>query len=426
VRILYLSPDLGVPVLGRKGAAVHVRGLVGAFTRAGHQVMLAAPLLNKSPWEEPAELAGQLLHLPLSTEATEMVLTLKAFEESVGAGSSLPGELRRILYDQQSGVALKRRFEHHPPDFIYERASLYGTAGVRLARELAVPLVLELNAPLAEEQATYRATGLGELAAQVERWALTRADAVLAVSAPLREYVLSLGVDPARAEVLPNGVDPNEFQPGPRDPSVRAHWGLGDGPVLGYVGGLRPWHGVGALPALLERLVRRFEGLRLVIAGDGPLRPELEDAIAKAGLARSAVFTGMVAHQEVPALIRSFDLALAPYDRFERRFYFSPLKLFEYMACGVPVVAADLGQIPEIIDGDSGLLYPPGSLDGLTAACEKLLSDPLLRRRQGEAAADKVRGHHTWDHNAARVTDLARSLLASQRPDELEGRNSGS
>jgi glycosyltransferase involved in cell wall biosynthesis len=411
VRILYLSPDLGVPVLGRKGASVHVRGLANALTRAGHRVVLAAPLLNKSPWEEPAGLAAQLLHLPLSAEATEIVLAVKAFEETVGAESSLPGELRRILYDQQSAVALKRRFEHHPPDFIYERASLYATAGVKLAGELGVPLLLELNAPLAEEQATYRATGLGDLAARAERWALTRADAVLAVSAPLRDYVTSLGVDPARAHVMPNGVDPSDFRPGPPDRSVRVQWGLGDGPVLGYVGGLRPWHGVGALPALLERLAGRFEGVRLVIAGDGPLRPELERAITSAGLTREAVFTGSIAHEQVPALIRSFDLALAPYDRFERPFYFSPLKLFEYMACGIPVVAADLGQIAEIVDGDSGLVYPAGDLDGLTAACERLLGDPALRRRQGEAAADKVRGRHTWDHNAARVTELAKALV---------------
>ena len=135
-------------------------------------------------------------------------------------------------------------------------------------------------------------------------------------------------------------------------------------------------------------LVERFEGLRLVVAGDGPLRLELERAIARTGLARTAVFTGSIPHEQVPALIRSFDLALAPYDRFERPFYFSPLKLFEYMACGVPVVAADLGQIAEIVDGDSGLVYPAGDLEGLTAACEVLLGDPALRRRQGEAAAE--------------------------------------
>src|SRR5207249_11484303 len=146
------------------------------------------------------------------------------------------------------GPQLKRQFESAPPDFIYERASLYGTAAVTLARELNVPLLVELNAPQAVEQSAYRATGLGELAAQAERWALLQADAVLTVSAPLRDFVLSQGVEPGRVHVVPNGVDATLFQPSPPDPAGRARWGLGNGPVLGFVGGLRPWHGVEALP----------------------------------------------------------------------------------------------------------------------------------------------------------------------------------
>src|SRR5262249_16377638 len=92
-------------------------------------------------------------------------------------------------------------------------------------------------------------------------------------------------------------------------------------------------------------------------------------------------------------------------------FYFSPLKLFEYMACGAPVVAPRLGQIAEVVrDGETGLLYPPGELDGLVGACERLLSDPALRRRLGQAAPPEVHGRCTWDHNAASVTELVCSL----------------
>src|SRR5437773_2691017 len=200
MKILYLCSDLGIPVLGRKGASVHLRSLVTAFVRAGHSVVLAAPLLNKSPWEGPAKLDVSLLHLPPSADIVNAVLALKAFNETLCVTNSLPGELRRILYNQELGTQLKHRFEHDPPDFIYERASLYGTAGVALARELNVPLLVELNAPLAVEQSAYRATGLGELAAQAEQWALLRADAVLTVSAPLRDYVVSLGVEPRSEE----------------------------------------------------------------------------------------------------------------------------------------------------------------------------------------------------------------------------------
>src|SRR5437016_1816455 len=411
MKILYLCSELGIPILGRKGASVHVRGLLSAFDRAGHFVVLAAPLLNKSPWEEPASLNVPLLHLPPSADTLNAVLALKAFNEGLGVTNSLPGELRRILYNQELGTQLKRRFESAPPDVIYERASLYGTAGVALARELKVPLFVELNAPLPVEQSAYRATVLGELVAQAERGALLQADAVLTVSAPLRDYVVSLGVEPGRVSVVPNGVDATLFQPSPPDPAGRARWGLGDGPVLGFVGGLRPWHGVEALPTLLEKLMGHHPHLRLLVAGDGPQRGELERDLRERGVARSAVFTGSVPHEDVAELIRQFDVALAPYPRLDHPFYFSPLKLFEYVACGVPVVAAEVGQIAEVVrDGETGLLYPPGDADALVAACDRLLADPPLRRRVGEAAAKEVHTRYTWDHNAARVVELARSL----------------
>jgi glycosyltransferase involved in cell wall biosynthesis len=417
VKILYLCPDLGIPVLGRKGASVHVRELVAAFGRAGHSVVVATPQLNKSPWEEPAEIEASLMHLPPGPEAVAAVLALKTFNEMLGLENSLPGELRRILHDQEWGMRLKRRFENHRPDFIYERASLYATAGAFLARELERPLILELNSPLALEQTTYRATGLGELAAQAERWTLARADAVLAVSELLRDYAISLGADPDRVYVVPNGVDAGRFHPGEHDPETRRRrWGFGDGPILGFVGGLRPWHGVKVLPAVLERLVPSYPGLKLAIVGDGPLRGDLEREVQERGLADNAVFTGSLPHEEIAPLIRRFDVALAPYPRPDHDFYFSPLKLFEYMACGVPVVAAGLGQIEEVIrDGETGLLYPPEEPGALVEACARLLSDRDLRRRIGSAAAKEVHNYYTWDHNAERVTILARSLISALR-----------
>jgi glycosyltransferase involved in cell wall biosynthesis len=356
-----------------------------------------------------------VLHMPPGATATAAVLALKAFNETLGVDNSLPGELRRILYNEDLGRELKLRLASNPPDVIYERASLYATAGVSLAHELNRPLLVELNAPLAIEQAAYRATGLGELAAQAERWTLTHADAVLAVSAPLREHAVSLGVEPGRVHVVPNGVDAALFRPGPPDPEVRARLGLGEGPILGFVGGLRPWHGVEALPALLGRLARRYPGVRLVVVGEGPLRATLAGELRERGLAESAVFSGALPHEAVADLIRQFDVALAPYPRPDHAFYFSPLKLFEYMACGVAVVAAGLGQIAEVVrHGETGLLYSPGDLDALATACDRLLGDPDLRRRLGRAAAQEIRARYTWDHNAARVAELARALVAAR------------
>jgi glycosyltransferase involved in cell wall biosynthesis len=414
MKVLYLCPDLGIPVLGRKGAAAHVRGLVAAFSRAGHKVVLAAPRLNKSPWARPAKLDVEPFHLPPNSDIEAVFYSLKAFNEMLGAENSLPSELRRILYNKYLLTQLIRRFEENPPDFIYERASLYATAGVSLARKMNVPLLLELNAALALEQASYRATGLGDLASKAERWVLSQADAVVTVSALLRNYVVSLGVDPYRINVVPNGVDPALFRPRQLDPKDRARWGLGDGPILGFVGGLRPWHGVKVLPLLLERLVARYRDLRLVIVGDGPLRGELERELQDRNLIHNYVFTSSLPQDEVATLIPHFDVALAPYPRLDHTFYFSPLKLFEYMACGIAVVAAGVGQIEEVVQhGETGLLYPPEDIDALVSACDRLLANPALRLRLGQSAAQEIRERYTWDHNAARVIELARSLIST-------------
>jgi glycosyltransferase involved in cell wall biosynthesis len=416
MKILYLCPDLGIPVLGPKGAAVHVREMVAALGRAKHNVVLATQLLNKSPWETPAEAPAPLIQVRPSLESTSAVLAVKQFNQSIGAESSTPGELRRILYNRDLETELHRRFAAEPPDLIYERASLYSTAGVALARNLGCPLIVELNAPLAVEQTTYRATGFGELAAEAERWTLKNANAVLVVSSELRQHVLALGVKESRVHVVPNGVNASLFHPGPRDETLRARWNLnGAGPVVGFVGGLRPWHGVEALPDLLERLARTHPGVRLVVAGDGPLRSELENVLSRRALSSRVIFTGLVAHEQVPDIIRQFDMALAPYPQLEHAFYFSPLKLFEYMACGVPVVAAALGQITELLqDGETGMLYPPGDMETLAERCSELLSNGALHARVGKAAAELVLSRFTWDHNAARVAELAATLTACQ------------
>ncbi len=413
MKILYLCPDLGVPVLSRKGAAVHVREMATAFSRAGHGVVLAAQTLIRSPWEKPADLQVPVFQARPAPAAAAAVQTLKEFNELLGVENSLPGEFRRILFNAELASELKHRLERHTPDFIYERASLYATAGVSLARAWHVPIILELNAPLALEQATYRATGLGSLAAEVERWTLTHADAIIAVSTQLREHALGLGVEPERVHVMPNGVNPDRFRPSNPDRKLRRRLGLNGGPVLGFVGGLRPWHGVEVLPELFARLAAGRDELRLLIAGDGPLRRDLEREFERRHLEERVVITGLVPHEEVPALIRQFDIALAPYGQPEHAFYFSPLKLFEYMACGAPVVAPGLGQISDVLsDGETGLLYPPGDLEALAAQCERLLRDAELRQKLGLAAVKEVRARFTWERNATRVVELARSLGA--------------
>lgn len=411
MNVLYLSSDPGIPVLGGKGGAVHVRAMVGALARAGHRVVVVAPAGRKSVWEPPQPLSAEFVPMPASAEAERIRWRLGEYLDGVGAPANLAREVRRMLYELELGEALAQRFRKDPPDFIYCRAALFATAALRLADASGAPLLVELNAPLAAEQGNYRGGVLGEIAARAEARLLQGADAVLVVSEPLAAHARELGVAAERVHVLPNGIDAALFHPAPADPAVRAAHGIGPGPVIGFVGGLRPWHGVEMLPELLQRLAARIDGVQLVVVGDGPLRGVLEADLAQRGLSARAVLTGAVGHAEIPDLVRQFAVAVAPYPPLEHAFYFSPLKLFEYMACGVPVAVPRLGQIPELVaDGVTGLLYPAGDAAALAACCARLIEDGGLARRIGAAAARHVHEHYTWDRNARRAVELAMRL----------------
>lgn len=411
MKILSLCADLGIPVLGAKGAAVHVRAMAEALQAAGHTVALIAAARSPSPWEAEAPCAVPVVHVPPSPAVVDASSALRGFARLVDAPLAAAGEVRRVLHDRDMLAALRRQFEHHPPDLVYERASLLSTAGLTFAREVGAVHLLELNAPLADEHRLYRQGGaLDALAVAADRWLLTGTDGVLAVSSPLAAHVRALGVSADRVHVVPNGVDVRRFAPGPSSPDVRARHGLGPGPIVGFVGGLRPWHGVEAIPAILARLAPTHPGVQGVVVGDGPLGADLERAADAAGVRSRLHLLGRVPHDEVAPLVREFDVALAPYPQATHAFYFSPLKIVEYMACGVPTVAAALGQIAELIDdGVHGRLYPPGDLDACAAACHALFKDREWAARLGAAAAVAVRASRTWAHNAARVTALAAS-----------------
>jgi glycosyltransferase involved in cell wall biosynthesis len=413
VKILYICADSGVPALGRKGASVHVREMIEALRRAGHSVVLAAQTLQKSTWEEPAALSAPVIHVKPSADTLAITRAIKEFNSKLEQENSLASDIRRIAYNRDLEAELLRRFDSDPPDLIYERASLLGIAGGSVARAFRKPLIIELNAPLATEQSAYRETLLPKVAVEAERAALSRADAVFVVSETLRAHVHDLGIPSEKIHVVPNGVDARRFHPAPRDEQLRERLGFNGAQVLGFVGGLRPWHGVERLPELLQVLAPAFPNLKLVFVGSGQLERDLKLKFAEKNLSGRVLFLGATAHDEVPAIIRQFDIALAPYPEHAHSFYFSPLKMFEYLACGVATVAADIGQISEIVKHrETGWLYKAGDFAALAEACQTLLKDSALRERLGASGAKLIHEHYTWDHNARRVEQF----MAERKP----------
>jgi glycosyltransferase involved in cell wall biosynthesis len=137
------------------------------------------------------------------------------------------------------------------------------------------------------------------------------------------------------------------------------------------------------------------------------------------GLAGAAHLTGMVAPTQVPGLLASMDVAVCPYPK--QRFYFSPLKVYEFMAAGLPVVASRIGQLGELIEDEmTGLLCPPGDTTALADALDRLRRDPVLRRRLGQAARASAIRDHTWHAVVDRILYLAGLGLPAPRTVEVK------
>ncbi len=385
MKLAYVCCDPGVPVFGSKGGSIHVQSVLGSLVRRGVEVVLYARRVGGNT---PAGLEGIRL------------------EKLAKAPRGQTVQRERFLLDDnqtiQSMLAKEDGF-----DVIYERHSLWSYGAMAFACDAGIPGVLEVNAPLVEEQLRYRTLHLVDETQAAVAKSFAAAGAVLAVSRELGQWLDTQTAARGRVHVVSNGVDVERFgnQVKPRLSTET------DVVTIGFVGSLRPWHGVDQLLAAFLRLRKAHRSVRLVIVGDGPMRAELEAMIAQHDDAKDAViFVGSVEPDSVPGWLASMDIAVVPYPALEG-FYFSPLKLYEYMASGRAIVASAVGQVCDVIaDGYSGLLYRPGDIDSMCGALVRLVGDRALRLKLGSNARDVACREHSWDRRVEEILQIASTL----------------
>jgi len=432
-RIAYICADPGVPVFGCKGASVHVQEVIRAMHRLGATVELFAARIGGDVPNDLGHLRVHQLPTPPKGELAERERALLAANDALATALSGAGSF----------------------DLIYERYSLWSFAAMEFARTHGTRSVLEVNAPLIDEQAAHRglsdrdaaeavakrafdaASVIGCVSEGVAQWVRSRiedksaviepdgrarrsARAAASVETPIRRarsdapyQSPELGgetIEPSsnpstKVHVVPNAVNPHRF--GPR---VKAHQPpSADAFVVGFVGTLKPWHGLPVLADAFIQFHAQNPAARLLIVGDGPERDALSSALAARGLSDAVHFTGAVTPEEIPGWLASMHVAVAPYPALDN-FYFSPLKLFEYLAAGLPTVASRIGQVTELLrEGETGLLVTPGDPTSLCSTLARLRADASLRAQLGANGRAYVERHHTWDAAVARLLKLAKN-----------------
>ena len=361
MRILYVCADGGVPLDGTKGASVHVRSMAEALRKAGHDVRL-------------------------------IVANQGSAEVSVG---SVP------VHSLQQGSLALEAVRRGVPDMIYERYSLGHQEGLRVARDLGSPFVLEVNAPLFREASRYRGATVGASDEDVERQLFRSADLVVTVSESLRRYVAQIRGTDRGTLVVRNGCDPAAFPvPAPLNGAPPQR--------LIFLGHPKPWHGAESLPGVIADLRRRGRDVALSVIGGGEGADRVIEQAKQLGVEDHVLVTGAVLPDEAARLLLDGTVAVAPYppDPF---FYFCPLKVIECMAAGLPVVTTAQGDLPALVD-DTGVVVPPGDQKAFAQAVEVLLWNEPLRRGLGGRARERALSRFTWDSAANEVVRAVEEL----------------
>lgn len=378
MKVAYICADPGIPVFGTKGASIHIQEVLRALLKKGADITLFAQRLGGTIPAEFQQISVQCLPtLPSSSEP----------EERARAALNANAEILRQL--KAAG----------PFDMVYERYSLWSSSGMRFARMSGITGILEVNAPLIEEQRKYREMPLEEHAEQVLRSVLSDASTVICVSPGVKRYLDAFSIAQERTYVVANGVRPDRFIV--KDKSRQETL------TVGFLGTLKPWHGLHTLIAAFELLHQRGRKVELSIVGDGPEFEAVHRRLEQQGLLAFARFSGAVEPVCVPGLLAEMDIAVAPYPQLEA-FYFSPLKIYEYMAAGLPVITTRVGHLATVVaEGKTGLLVEPDSPKEMCDAIECLLDNVELRHTLGKAGRFQVEQFHSWDAVVSQILFLA-------------------
>ncbi|MCK5875638.1 MAG: glycosyltransferase family 4 protein [Alcanivoracaceae bacterium] len=382
---------------GRSVEGVHIRSVAGALRELGFAVeILSLPGADPEAPELPASgkppgLLSRLLS-GLASRAPEWLF-----------------ELSELFYNLVAWWRLRARLKRDSSIWIYERYSLFLFAGVLLARQRGIPIVLEVNDSAVMPRV--RPLLMRSLARRIERWVFNHCDGLVFVSSAFRDQVLAAHGTLSAVIISPNAADTSRFDPTRTDRhATRRRLGIDDKLVCGYLGAFIEWHGIHrfideAAPQLAKR-----DDIALLLVGDGKTRTRVEASLQNHGVSNHAVFTGAVPHDQVPELLSAMDVSVLP----DSNTYGSPMKLFELMAMGVPVVAPDYGPIAEVIeDGVTGWLFPRGDMQRCLEILLALAPDQI--RQVGDQARRYILEHRQWRNNALQLAGLFRQIEADRK-----------
>lgn len=313
----------------------------------------------------------------------------------------VPGKLAFLFSMRSYGKAIRDHVLKNPYDLLYLRSPLL----LRVALETGVRTIIELHdIPRFFKKSFVRLCNRGSL--------------VVALTKPMREVLITMGVDPKKIVTESDGVDLRRFADPIPSAEAKKKWSLpSDIPVIGYVGSLvtRETLSKGVeniLEAAVELKKMNHKVCVWIVGGPDVAVKELKGKAEKSGLTdREVVFHGRIEPSLVSSALWACDVCVYPAPASRHRYFMrdtSPLKLFEYMAAGKPMICADIPPVRDIVDEQSALLYKPGNTEMLARQIETVLSDPAAAKKRADNAREIVK-NHDWKIRMERILKTASS-----------------
>jgi glycosyltransferase involved in cell wall biosynthesis len=318
-----------------------------------------------------------------------------------------------------------RKFLHHQPRFdlvhVQKCFSTVSLPGLHLAYRLDCPIHYDWDdneAGLAMDWIKFR-PALWEVKIY-ERLLPRLVDTVSAASEELKRRAMNLGMPEEDIFPAPVGADLETFHPDNDGSRIREKYGLGQAPVVLYMGQLASAAYAHLLLEGLPMIQKEVQDVRLLVVGGGQLLPQLQGHARILGIDQRTIFTDYVPHDEVPEFVAAADVAVAPFHDNEITRCKSPLKVAEYMAAGKAIVASRVGEVPTML-GDSGKTVLPKSVVGIAEAVTDYLKHPQMRREHGLLARKRAEEVYNWPVTAGHLCRAYRRAFEKREQEIPEG-----
>jgi glycosyltransferase involved in cell wall biosynthesis len=388
MKILYYNPFLNAP----HGASVHGLHLIKEIEKSNNQIFILPGLNHKK--------------IVSTNVRSKFSLKLPRFfcDSCIIVGRKI-----QTLYVLEM---IKRTISKTNPDFIIIRQDIGEYFPILLKKEIKIPIILEVNSPTYYEASKYGCSKFFlRYLKSIETQCWEYADAIYAVSNVLHDFICN--ENPALREkiwVIPNGVDLQKFN------EMRCQQTLvkKDRNLIkvGFIGSFQVWHGLDFILHVFSDVIQARPNTELILIGEGAYKKRKELSISKNRILEDKVkFLPHMSYDEIVINLLEIDILVAPY-LYQEYFYFSPLKIFDYMAAGKAIVTSNIGQIGEILINDKeAILVKPGNHNDYVEALINLIDSEDKRRFLGNNALKKVE-FYTWE-NAAKTLLFKLSTLRS-------------